>query len=352
MLPHSTTRERLIVLICLLPIAVLVGQLQLTMAIHSDSEERRVGREQGIRQYVEGRNVARRVVDREWVIINSRILVRYLIRAVDAVLPVGGIIAANGIVQICFVWAGLFVTYLLASQFLDVGWSLAATLLAAMWISWTFFVRGLLGTIPYDLATLFFSALALWAIATRHFAVLVVAIAIGALNKETIVWCIPAYLFNEVRVSGWRDRGTWMRFGALCLLFAVVYEAPRLILNAGEAGGAVTVSTWKSPLGRVIPNLKHLAFVYRGHPLRHFYVAMLLHVPAVLMFRRLPGMLKAAYLATPVFFLPIFVFGNIWELRLYNDLIPLGAVASTFALAQLLGNRRASGDVDMWPRAR
>jgi hypothetical protein len=332
-------RRLLVVLLCLLPVAVLVVQLQVALTIHSDSEERRLAREQTIQQYVDGRSVVKGHVERDWVIINARVLVRYLIKAVHRVMPRAGVVAANGVVQIAFLWAGLFFTYLLGRQFVDAGWAMAATLASTVWLSLTFLAHGLLGNIPYDLPTLFFSALALWAIATRRFAVLVVAVALGTLNKETIVWCIAAYLFNEIRLAGWRDRGTWIRFAVLCVIFVVLYEVPRVMLAPRETAQAVTVSTLDSPLGRFVPNIKHLALMHRVKPLRHFYVAMLLHLPAVLLFRRLPGMLKAAYLATLVFFAPILLFGNLWELRLYNDLVPLGAVASAYALATLLGDR-------------
>ena len=48
---------------------------------------------------------------------------------------------------------------------------------------------------------------------------------------------------------------------------------------------------------------------------------------------RLPWALKAAYWATPVFLVPLFLFANIFELRLYNELIPLGAMGCAAVLA-------------------
>ena len=56
-----------------------------------------------------------------------------------------------------------------------------------------------------------------------------------------------------------------------------------------------------------------------------WWVAML-HVPPLLGWKGLPRPLQAAYLATPLFIVPLCFFGNIYELRLYNELIPLGAM--------------------------
>ena len=62
-----------------------------------------------------------------------------------------------------------------------------------------------------------------------------------------------------------------------------------------------------------------------------WWVAML-HVPPLLFWSRLPRALKAAYVATPLFIVPLFFFGNIYELRLYNELIPLGAMGCAAVL--------------------
>ena len=37
-------------------------------------------------------------------------------------------------------------------------------------------------------------------------------------------------------------------------------------------------------------------------------------------------------MATPVFVVSLFYLGNIWELRLWNELVPLGAVGLVCAL--------------------
>ena len=341
MTPASHRFRRLIVvLLCLLPVALLVVQLQVALTVHSDDAARRERRERGIAQYVEGRYEAEGLAESDWIIVNARLLMRWPIKAVQRVTGVR-VVTANAIVQIVFLWAGLFLTFLLASQFVDAGWALGAALAAAVWLSWTFLTRSYLANIPYDLPTLFFSALALWAIATRRFFVLVVAMALGTLNKETIVWCIPAYVFNELRLRGTRvrrDGRFWIGFATLCLLFVVMYQMPRSILATQKNVPLVTASTLDGPFGRLVPNLKHLVFLNRPNPLRHFYVAMLLHLPALLQLRRLPGMLKAAYLATPVFVVPILLFGNVWEMRLFNDLVPLGAAASAYALSRLVGD--------------
>jgi hypothetical protein len=83
---------------------------------------------------------------------------------------------------------------------------------------------------------------------------------------------------------------------------------------------------------RLGANLEHLRGEPGGFAQNVWWVA-LLHVPPLLFWRRLPRALRAAYLASPFFIVPMFFFANVFELRLYNELIPLGAMSCAAALA-------------------
>ena len=132
--PERQPRRLIAIGLVLLPVAVLVVQLQLALTTYSDLEARRIGRERGIAQYVAGRYEASGLPESEWIIINARLLMRYPIRAVQWMWPHARVVSANALVQTLLLWAGLFVLFLLTSRFADAGWSLAATLAAALWL--------------------------------------------------------------------------------------------------------------------------------------------------------------------------------------------------------------------------
>jgi hypothetical protein len=76
-----------------------------------------------------------------------------------------------------------------------------------------------------------------------------------------------------------------------------------------------------------------------GGFVQNVWWVMLLHAPGLLFFRRLPRPLQAAYLATPVFLAPLFLFANVFEFRLYDELIPLGAMSCAALLVPKSGVR-------------
>jgi hypothetical protein len=246
-------------------------------------------------------------------------------------LTAGG---ANLFIQAGFVLAALIVIYRSTVSFAAPAGALFASALTVAAVPWGFLSVGFRISYPYDLPTIFFTAAGLAAILSRRINWLVAAVAIGTLNKETTVFLLPAYVLAEWGTESGRVLLT--RAVILAAAFAVAYELPRVLLQSAQPM-LLTVHTASGDAAgsRVWSNLRH---VFNGEPggfIQSVWWVALLHAPPLLYWARLPRALKAAYVATPLFIVPLFFFGNIYELRLHNELIPLGAMGCAAVLVGL-----------------
>lgn len=261
------------------------------------------------------------------------------------VLPQAGILAihgltggrlshehANALLQLFCVWGALFFAFQFARAYLPPASALAATFLAALFPIWGFVETGGYFTYPYDFPAFLFSAAGLWAIARRRQAWLFLFLLAGALSKESIAWLVPASFFVGHR-AGEPARRLLLRTTLLLLVFAVAYEVPRLLLDPAHA---LSLTVQSTGLGepRWLRNVRDLLFLGGRNVFTNVWYPFLLHVPALVFFARMPGDLRRLYWATPFFLLPIFFFGNICELRLFNEVVPLGAVGAVYVLAR------------------
>jgi hypothetical protein len=264
------------------------------------------------------------------VIWKARVLVRGLILTLTAAASLS-VESANLIVQAGFVLAALVVIYRATAALATPASALFASALAVAAVPWGFLSVGFRISYPYDLPTLFFSAAGLAAILSRRFLLLAAVIAIGTLNKETTVFLLPAYVLAEWRTES--GRVLFTRALLLAVIFAAAYEVPRLLLQSSQPM-LVTVHTASGDVAqsRVWANLAHVFEGEPGHFVQSVWWVLMLHAAPLLYWKRLPRALQAAYFAAPVFLVPLFFFGNVYELRLYNELIPLGAMGCAVVL--------------------
>jgi hypothetical protein len=284
-----------------------------------------------VRDYVDG------TIGDHWtdgvppIIWKARLLVRGLILALTAVASSLTVETANLIVQAGFVLAALVVIYRSTAVLATPAGALFASALAVAAVPWGFLSVGFRISYPYDLPTIFFTAAGLAAILTRRFDLLAAVVAIGTLNKETTVFLLPAYVLAEWRtVPG---RVLFTRALILAAIFATAYEVPRLLLQSSQPM-LVTVHTASGDAAgsRIWSNLQHLLHGEPGGFIQSVWWVAMLHAAPLLYWKRLPGALQAAYVAAPLFIVPMWFFGNIYELRLYNELIPLGAMSCAAVL--------------------
>ena len=265
-------------------------------------------------------------------IVEARCLMRGLLYVCECLYG-EGLTAYNRVIQFFSVWGALCLIYLTAARLMmPPVRALAAVLVAVVFVPWGFLSVSNQTSWPYDLPSLFFASLGLWAIVSRRFVLFAVTLVLGTLNKETVVFLLPAYVLAEWPLL---PRKTLVaRALGLAGLFLVTYEVPRMILACNHAP-VVTVSAMDLDTPRWQQNLWHLVLVGHGTVLENVYLALSVHLLPVLRLSTLPWPLRAAYFAVPVLLLPIFFCGNIYELRLYNEIIPLGAVGTVFAFSRL-----------------
>jgi len=255
---------------------------------------------------------------------------------------------ANYLWQTLFLWGAFLALYAAARRRLGVAAALLAPLLAAAYIPWGFFVVGYRIAYPYDLPAIFFCASGLLAIVANRYWALAALIAIGTLNKETMAWLIPAYCFYQPRDARFARETLW-RTAALAAIFGVAYETPRLWASMWEFGRPIWLAAQTStegPDGCAVSfaKLNALEFlrIERGTALQNIYWPLSLHLPAFLRFRHLPAEWRRLYWAAPFYLIPLFLWGNLVELRLFNEMIPLGAIGAAWILSRSYAGQSAA----------
>jgi len=177
----------------------------------------------------------------------------------------------------------------------------------------------------YDPPTLALSALVLWAIVTRLRALLFLAFAAAALNKETALLLVPVLFIHE------RRRASRLVLGAQIAGLALLWGAVRVALLAayrGNPGAAVEFHLLDHNLPLLIKDPAGVA-----------YLALLVGLCAVLLRRgwqRRPAVLRQGLLVMiiPAAVLQLF-FSYIDEIRVYYDAYPLLVLLLVPAVAEV-----------------
>lgn len=232
------------------------------------------------------------------------------------------------LLQVFALWSGLIALFYLARHFLVSSLpALAAVLLAAVFLPWGFLRIGHSISFPYDLWSFTFCTVALLALVKRQWWPFLGWVALGTLNKETIVYLLPAYCFLH-----WHPREAvfWLRACVLGLVFGLVYGVSLWL--APEASAPIPLSWHDGEHARAWLNVQELLLQGDKRILQNVYWALSIHALPLFFFRRLHPDLRRIYLAVPFFIVPLFIFGAIRELRLFNDILALGAVSVIYLL--------------------
>ena len=205
----------------------------------------------------------------------------------------------------------------------------APSLLALAWLLFGFLSLGGRIAYPYDIPALFFSALALLALFARSYPLMLVAVCAGSLNKETLIWMIPAWGLcrREGTVSA---RRALTETAVLALVYTGIYVMLRL---PSDGSSFLTVSAAvpsdEDPgrnVSRLWRNMMEFGFQGYGRVRQNVYWPLSLYLAALSLafrasreFRILAGC-SLLYIAT------ILVVGNIWETRLLNEVLPFSSL--------------------------
>jgi hypothetical protein len=325
--PPSRLRWHLIAGLALLPVSVLLVQLQWELLNVAYWERHVIG------PYLSPPDTG------GLPLYTARPLMRWVLRACRAAAPAGlSVNHLNHLVQLLFIWLALNAMAAFAGRYLERGWAFAAALLLAATIPWGLLSLGYRISYPYDYPAIFFCTAGLYAIASRRGAALALIVFIGTLNKETTLYLIASFVGFELAAGG--DRRRMLRtLALLCAAYAAAYAAPRFMVRADLSGFRRTLpfAAYDEKLARwsprILANLKELAFMQYGRPFQNVYWPLAVLLPGLVFLRKLPATLRGLHLGLPVFVVPMFVFGNIWEVRLFNEILPLGIVSTLWLLA-------------------
>jgi hypothetical protein len=314
---------RAIAFLALLPLSVLVvrAQVALCSAQYQQLFEKYLSGELG-------------------TVFESRVLMRTLIPMVWAAAPTLWFpYQTNLFLQILFLWSGLIAFWAFCRQYLEPIESLGCCAVAALWLIWGMLPMGFSLAYPYDLPAFAFSALGMLILQRRDYWALVAVVLFGVLCKETLVWLVVAGLFVELR----RDSQGFgrLRWLIVALVATGAYLAPRLALtwHSVRPAAFVTVDLIDDKVAgtpRWLSNLDELLRLRHGSLTENVYWYSLLYVAAVFVWKHLPPLLQSLWGGAVLLVVGNFFCGNIWEVRIFNEIVPLGAITTFLALKRCI----------------
>jgi hypothetical protein len=228
---------------------------------------------------------------------------------------------------------GLFLafrTYL--GLFLPAAWCRFATLGLLYPLAWNYCV---LGTYYYaaDIPAILFFVLGLIAIYRKHWGIYYVIFILACLNRETSIFLVIAYLLT---LTG---RPRFSQVTAHVLAQAVIWLGIKHILTlafAANPGEPIFENHWASNMQRIMALLhgdRHMVQVATGT-----FGAVWLLIP--LAWAAQPVFFKRLLLLVIPFLVGMSIVGNLDEVRIYNELIPILLAPALFSLYCLYSQGR------------
>ncbi len=316
-------RELAIATAVLVPVALLIVRCQLALCSRTYFDT--------LDQYLRGAMEP---------VFGARVLMRLLIPIMWSVAPTLWLPEdANLLLQILAAGTGLVGCYAFARAYLTRSEALASALLCALWLLWGMLPMGFSMAYPYDLPALAFSSLGMLALLRNDFWGLVLLVGLGTLNKETMLWLVTSAFAREWIAP--RSAGGRLRVLGLFGAFSIAYLVPRLVMGSLSGRFPVTVSLYEDPvarISRVEANLRELLTLAHGSLTENVYWYALLFLPVFALWRRLDASLRALWLGAGFLVATNLVLGNIWEVRIFNELLPL-ASTTCFLLVRVLWER-------------
>ena len=174
---------------------------------------------------------------------------------------------------------------------------------------------------PWDMSTLFLFTLGLIALYQEKWRLFYPLLAVATLNKETTCFLILIFFYVEIGRLNWKQMAMHVSTGtAVCWrLNSALY----LYFQNGTSG-ALFENKLRSNL-QFIATLPNLLSV--------FSLFGFLWLPVLIYFHRIKNpFIQRALLTTPIFFLGMLFVGNIFELRVFSEMIPLIGIAALWII--------------------
>ena len=166
---------------------------------------------------------------------------------------------------------------------------------------------------PWDMSSMLFFLLGIIAVYRRHWVLYYAVFIIGTFNKETTCFLPILYFYAYWGRDTWRNLLLHPAV-SLLLWLGIKYALYQLYLDSG------TESIWFHEKLRA--NL-----IYQSHPLCLFRIASLfgfLWLPLLIYFKRIPDVfIRRSLFVVVIYVIGMLYVGNIYELRIFNEMIPL-----------------------------
>lgn len=200
--------------------------------------------------------------------------------------------------------------------------------------------------LPYDLPSLMFFALGMWAIAAEIDWVLYPLVGVAMLNRESIVFLVGIYFLYSVGMwrNGLRSRARMQRAAVHSVLLGVLCVAMLVALHRVFVNAVPQFATLGPFEDHVVDNIGYLLRPYYWTSYLSLFGFSWLYMYAN--WRRVPQAgIRWALGIGPVMLAAMYVVGVLSEIRIFGELISLFAIAVALLLGQARGERAAGESV-------
>lgn len=260
-----------------------------------------------------------------------RVLVPLLVRGVMLLSPDSPLRELYFVMTIGFVLMLLLAFSLYLGRYYPERIAIPGALLILYPMFWNYCLLGPF-YYPSDIPAAMLFVFGLLAIDTRRTAAYYAVFALACLNRETACFLTAAFLLHEVPGRAWR------RLGAHAVAQGLIWVGIKaaLLYAFRDHGGAVVYEH------HLASNIRHILDLRTNGAVCTAFAFGLVWMLIPLGWARVPPPQKRLLLIVPPFLLVMALVGNLWETRIYNELIPL---LTAPALAAFLGTQaNTAGD--------
>ncbi len=280
-------------------------------------------------------NIENFVAGRMGPIFSSRVLTRWILQILSEAPFNCSLASANFGLQTIILFLSLSLIYKIGATLFSNIHGLVSAIICAVMLPWGFLSSGFSISYPYDLPVILVTTLGIYAIIKRLDLLFYCVLMIGALNKETSVWLIPIFILYNKQGSYFN-----IQIAKKLLISSTVFIGSYISIRYALYGSLIFndctrfFSTHRNQDPRILLNLIQFMHPFGGKYPQWIYFPLIVNLLPLLNFKRLPRIFKCSYLAIPFYLAPIFFVGNLNEFRLFNEILPITALALPFCLSR------------------
>ena len=185
---------------------------------------------------------------------------------------------------------------------------------------------------PYDMASIFFMISGFYFIMKQKWLVLMIVMTLGSLNRETIILLIPMFVFLKM------DKMTLKKQVVVVATLAAIFICIKLIVSTeltSNVGDSARFYIGKKL--RVLNNIEWILDKPVNNSIQ--FLASICYIPLLWIISRrfMPHAFKRLEVWSILFFAPLFVLGNVYEPRIFGEIIVILYVPIILGIVRQLG---------------